>query len=305
MTRELPAGLPADRPNQVYVTLSALEAGYLYLPEREFITNADPTAVHRCPSLAFYIYHGPTQRKIVYDLGLRKDWDNYPPRIAKRIATKERRVDIPADVHASLLKGGVRPEDIDTIILSHIHYDHTGNPHHFPNAKFILGPGSLELIRRSEANPAESWFGPTLLPDDISKQVTELSAYSSSEWVPLSVFPHTVDYFGDGSFYLVDSPGHLEGHINGLARIGSNKFVYLASDTCHDTRILSGECGIAVYEHDGVMKSVDVDKEASEGHIRLLQDLMARTSGEVEIVLAHDFGWEKRHEGRFLPGKFE
>lgn len=43
------------------------------------------------------------------------------------------------------------------------------------------------------------------------------------------------DYFGDGSFYLLDSPGHAIGHLCGLARTTSNPdtFVLLGGDVCH------------------------------------------------------------------------
>lgn len=43
------------------------------------------------------------------------------------------------------------------------------------------------------------------------------------------------DYFGDGSFYLLDSPGHAVGHLCGLARTTSSPdtFVLLGGDVCH------------------------------------------------------------------------
>ncbi|CAI7667262.1 unnamed protein product [Penicillium pancosmium] len=43
------------------------------------------------------------------------------------------------------------------------------------------------------------------------------------------------DYFGDGSFYLLDSPGHAIGHLCGLARTTANPdtFVLLGGDVCH------------------------------------------------------------------------
>jgi glyoxylase-like metal-dependent hydrolase (beta-lactamase superfamily II) len=33
---------------------------------------------------------------------------------------------------------GVEPEDIDTVIITHLHYDHAGNLNLFPNAQFVL-----------------------------------------------------------------------------------------------------------------------------------------------------------------------
>jgi glyoxylase-like metal-dependent hydrolase (beta-lactamase superfamily II) len=43
------------------------------------------------------------------------------------------------------------------------------------------------------------------------------------------------DYFGDGSFYLLDSPGHAIGHLCGLARTTTlpDTFVLLGGDVCH------------------------------------------------------------------------
>lgn len=43
------------------------------------------------------------------------------------------------------------------------------------------------------------------------------------------------DYFGDGSFYLLDTPGHTVGHICGLARTSTNPdtFVFMGGDASH------------------------------------------------------------------------
>jgi glyoxylase-like metal-dependent hydrolase (beta-lactamase superfamily II) len=46
------------------------------------------------------------------------------------------------------------------------------------------------------------------------------------------------DFFGDGSFYLLDVPGHTVGHMSGLARTsssssGKDTFILMGADTCH------------------------------------------------------------------------
>jgi hypothetical protein len=46
------------------------------------------------------------------------------------------------------------------------------------------------------------------------------------------------DYFGDGSFYLLDSPGHAIGHLCGLARTTSDTFVLMGGDICHYSGIM-------------------------------------------------------------------
>lgn len=43
------------------------------------------------------------------------------------------------------------------------------------------------------------------------------------------------DFFGDGSFYLLDTPGHDVGHLAGLARTTTNPdtFIFMGGDLCH------------------------------------------------------------------------
>jgi glyoxylase-like metal-dependent hydrolase (beta-lactamase superfamily II) len=43
------------------------------------------------------------------------------------------------------------------------------------------------------------------------------------------------DFFGDGSFYVLDTPGHAIGHLAGLARTTSNPdtFIFMGGDLCH------------------------------------------------------------------------
>ena len=46
------------------------------------------------------------------------------------------------------------------------------------------------------------------------------------------------DYFADGSFYLLDSPGHAIGHLCALARVTTDTFVLLGGDVCHYSGIM-------------------------------------------------------------------
>lgn len=45
-----------------------------------------------------------------------------------------------------------------------------------------------------------------------------------------------MDFFGDGSFYLLDAPGHTVGHLAGLVRTTSNPetFIFCGGDLCHN-----------------------------------------------------------------------
>lgn len=45
------------------------------------------------------------------------------------------------------------------------------------------------------------------------------------------------DYFGDGSFYLLDTPGHSVGHLSAVVRTSTrpDTFVILGADAIHET----------------------------------------------------------------------
>lgn len=47
------------------------------------------------------------------------------------------------------------------------------------------------------------------------------------------MFDRAVDFYGDGSFYLVGAPGHMSGHTAGLARVAPNSLVLLVEDMWH------------------------------------------------------------------------
>lgn len=47
------------------------------------------------------------------------------------------------DIVAGLARHGVTPEDIDVVVLTHLHFDHVGNNELFPNARFIVQKDEL------------------------------------------------------------------------------------------------------------------------------------------------------------------
>jgi glyoxylase-like metal-dependent hydrolase (beta-lactamase superfamily II) len=57
---------------------------------------------------------------------------------------------------AQLAQHGVKPSEVKTLILTHLHYDHCGNCAELPNARI--------LVQRAELMAAAAPMGPTALP---------------------------------------------------------------------------------------------------------------------------------------------
>ena len=69
-----------------------------------------------CPAFSFLIQHQSSGRKILFDLGVRKDWENMPAKIVKRIKNGGWTVTVEKGVAEILLEGGVAPKDIEAIV---------------------------------------------------------------------------------------------------------------------------------------------------------------------------------------------
>lgn len=67
------------------------------------------------PSLCFLIEHG-SGRKLVWDLGIRKDFDNYAPSIATYIPTTNYDIQVKVNVIDILEENGIRGNEIEAII---------------------------------------------------------------------------------------------------------------------------------------------------------------------------------------------
>ena len=92
------------------------------LPLHFFVQGASPEEVKECPSLAFSIRHIPDDKHLLFDLGLRRDATTYPP-VARDLIAKWMPIRVPQSVDESLSKGGIDPKDVETIIVSHVHWD--------------------------------------------------------------------------------------------------------------------------------------------------------------------------------------
>jgi glyoxylase-like metal-dependent hydrolase (beta-lactamase superfamily II) len=294
------SALPPPTENQPYYTISVLEAGHLYCHTSLLIDNAAADETSHLPCLAFLLQHSTKKDKFLFDLGNRKDWDKFPPKLLEFVSLElNMTIKVPQDIIESLAKGGLTPQDIDTVCLSHLHFDHIGDTSAFSKSKFVVGPQTQKLFEDGfyPENP-ESVFTADILPNERTTYLKDVL------WESIGPFPKAYDFYGDGSLYIIDAPGHIWGHINLLARTSADgAWIYLTGDTAHHWNLVTGKSSFACH-HSG-KATMHLHKELAQEMVKRVGEVMKIP--RVKVILSHDKPWYDEHEGKeaFFPTNIE
>lgn len=203
----------------------------------------------------------------MFDLGSPKDPDkDFPPTTNEVIKSFGGYLKIEKNVSEILTEHSVELDSVEAVVWrysstscltciplltsldkSHAHFDHVGRPSLFPHSTSLLvGPGvKTSYFPGYPANPVS----PVLSREFSNRHVQELD-FNASDLEIGSL--KAVDYFKDGSFYLLSAPGHAVGHVNALARTTGDSFIYLAGDSFHHASELRPHGGAGAYLSDSL-----------------------------------------------------
>jgi len=157
-------------------------------------------------------------------------------------------------LYKALESKNLSPEDIDTVILTHLHWDHCQNTDLFTNARILLHPRELDYARNPNAGDVNAaWY--------IAAMMDKMKAEPVSEG----------DSVADG-ISIIDTPGHTKGHISVVVEI-DGETATVTGDALPDTGTIARGVPYNVFwdmkdARESVEKILDTSKIFYPGHDR-------------------------------------
>ncbi|KAI9436212.1 beta-lactamase-like protein [Lactarius indigo] len=223
--------LPAFKGSTVRVSI--LDAGSVVVPSSMLVLPQIPGhGIIEGPIYSFLIENERVGKKVLFDLGMMKAWKEKLPQLVSMTQSVGGIINITEDVPDKLNAASVPLSSINFAIWSHHHPDHTGDLTLFPTStSLVVGPGFKSHPSTYPGQPVNT-NAETLQEAFEGREVIELDFSSSASTLKVAGL-RTIDWFNDGSFYLLEAPGHTADHIMALARTSADKFVLLAGDSAH------------------------------------------------------------------------
>lgn len=133
------------------------------------------------------------------------------------------------EIGPQLNKLGFSIKDVQWLVLTHLHTDHAGGLHFFPNTEilvsakeYLMASGLHGRLRGYLPNRWPDWFKPTLID------------FTGSEY---GSFPTSHGLTQAGDVLLVPTPGHTHGHLSVIVQDGPLSY-FIAGDTSYTEELM-------------------------------------------------------------------
>ncbi|MFB6202377.1 MAG: N-acyl homoserine lactonase family protein [Halorhabdus sp.] len=176
-----------------------------------------------CP---FYLVEHP-EGTVLFDTGVSLEMvhepENYGPYGAPHMSDFVQALDTSESrmPKAQLSKVGYSPDEVDYVVMSHLHTDHAGNITDFPDAEILIHEDELQYA---------SW--PTAAAQKLFYLEGDIAPLRGPEY-DVTTLTGRHDVFGDGSIEVFPTPGHSPGHQSLRVELPETGPVVLAGDVAN------------------------------------------------------------------------
>ena len=232
---------------------------------RAYALRGSLTGMLRAHCLAFVVKH-PRAGTVLVDTGFHPDARSDLRRdFGLRMSLLFRAIRPARDPFDEQLRAaGVEPSEVERVVMTHLHVDHTSGMRLLPNARFTCTRAEWRAATGSGAGGRG--YVAHHLPPEPRMDLLELDGEH--------------DLLGDGSVRLVPTPGHTPGHMSVLLATATHGRVMLVGDAAY-TRQNVAEQRLPLLAADGSAAA------------RSLRELAA-LDPDVTLVPSHDpNAWEE------------
>jgi glyoxylase-like metal-dependent hydrolase (beta-lactamase superfamily II) len=135
--------------------------------------------------------------RVVWDLGLRPEFKKESYVFLFKLFNSVCRANVPQLLEEG---AGIDPHSINAAVISHMHFDHLGDISAFPSStELILGPKATTNIKE-QADLLD------VDEADLRARKVRVLSKETDTWTNVGPF-EAIDYFKDGSFFILSSPG--------------------------------------------------------------------------------------------------
>jgi N-acyl homoserine lactone hydrolase len=183
-------------------------------------------------------------------------------------------------IDAQLNKIGVKPSDINYVVLGHMHLDHAGNVGKFPTATIVYQRD--EIVNAFWPKPG---FGGAYITGDFAMLRNDVGQGAPNRQKVIEL-NGDLDLFGDGSIYIHRQVSHTPGSQMLLVRLPKTGPVVLTSDVCYLMENLQKDILPSValaYDPAGIL-----DGYAWVKHLMSAEG--------ADVIFAHDAETFKKHK---------
>ncbi len=237
--------------------LSILETGIWDVPRNEIIEAESPEIYaenrrHKIPGFSVLVQDEKIGN-LLWDTGITDEWKKIWPDKFKEDYTFDKL----CRLEDELSKVNISPEDIDCLVLSHLHYDHSGNVKLFKNTR----AGQNIIISKGEA--LEAFPNVCMDANGVS------GAYLREEFVMNGIGYQTIEedtWLSDGIFLFIQV-GHTPGVIGLMVKTEKNGNMIFTSDAVYSALnfgppvVLPGLCTDPAAYKENILRLQKMQKE--------------------------------------------